>query len=382
MTVNPDDSNDDILDGDPTIVSNIGSLFTDASMSKNLDFFHTTMPYFQGTFWETNLPVCGITSISLAMEDDQGVEYENLSGIRNMIDDAPALRFLELRNWSMSGDCDIDDDFNEPGTWSVTHLRLLELGTVTNDVCCILKMPKDLQSLTITSQLLPGSGECHWMDYPISIQRAVDALGSVKDSLIELDLDPGASEHWANWRLGDRHFPNPMEPYQSRAFGAFTKLQRLTAPLEIFSQSTGKMARHDDHTFYTNFPPSLQELTLVVTSREPFNRVLDQAYVLPDNRVILGEINAKIDHLSCRVNAYEKAHELFEELSQLADHKSSLPALRELHMLRDPCQWLDCEHVKRCKRQLEQAGIAVHVHDRAIEGPTQDDYQRWGSRLC
>ncbi|KAH0018691.1 hypothetical protein KCU78_g7056, partial [Aureobasidium melanogenum] len=378
---NPDGADDDILDGDPTIVSSIGSLFTDASVSRNLEFFHTTMPYFQGTFWETNLPTCGITSMSLAMQDDQGIEYDNMPGLRNMIDEAPRLRFLELRDWDMSGDCGIEDWFDEPGSWTVTHLRLSECGTVTNDVCCVLEMPKDLQSLTITSELLPCSSESNFMGYPVSIQKAVDALGSVKNSLRELDLDPGASEHWKQPGLGDRRLPQAMEPYQSRAFDSFSRLQRLTAPLEIFSQSTGKMSRRKDHTFYSNFPSSLEDLTLVVTSREPFNKVLEQTYPLSGNKVVLKDRIVDISDLSCQTDAYEKAHELFEELSQLADHKYSVPALREVRLLRDPCQWLDCEHVKQCKRQLEQAGITVRVHDRAIEGPTQDDYRRWVSEL-
>ncbi|KAG9565865.1 hypothetical protein KCU71_g5064, partial [Aureobasidium melanogenum] len=378
---NPDSADDDIFDGDPAIVSSIGSLFTDASVSRNLKFFHTTMPYFQGTFWETNLPTCGITSISLAMQDDQGIEYDYMPELREMIDEAPRLRFLELRDWDMSGDCNIEDCFDEPGSWTVTHLRLSECGTVTSCVCCVLEMPKDLQSLTITSGLLSCSSESNFMGYPVSIQKAVDALASVKNSLRELDLDPGASEHWRQPGLGDWYAPKAMEPYQSHAFDSFSRLQRLTAPLEMFSQSTGKMSRREDHTLYTNFPSSLEELTLVVTSREPFNKVLEQTYPLSGNKVVLEDRIVELGDLSCQTDGYEKAHELFEELSQLADHKYSLPALREVHLLRDPCQWLDCEHVKQCKRQLEQAGITLHIHDRAIEGPTQDDYRRWVSQL-
>jgi hypothetical protein len=56
-------------------------------------------------------------------------------------------------------------------------------------------------------------------------------------------------------------------------------------------------------------------------------------------------------------------------------------SLRELHLLRDSCQWLDCEHVRQCILQLEPADIAVHVHDREIEGPTQSDYKRWVSEI-
>lgn len=325
--------------------------------------------------WEDQTPTCGITSISLAMQDEddpgQGVEYEWMDRISGTLEEMPTLRFLEIRSWGMTNHPMICNSFTEFGTWSVTHLNLLKCGPLTNDLTYFLQMPRDLQSLTMTSELTPDTKRNGSMDSPIRIQVAVDTLESIKDNLVELDLDPGPSEHWVHPRMGCKVFPLSMEPYQSHAFGAFLKLQRLKAPLEMFSQSTGKMSRRDDHTFYTNFPPSLVELTLVVTSKEPFNKVLEHIYPLPDNQVVLRDRIVKISDLSCQTDAYEKAHELFEELSQLADHKYSVPALRELHLLRDPCQWLDCEHIRRCKRQLEQAGIAVRVHDRAIEGPTQ-----------
>ncbi|KAK6008203.1 hypothetical protein QM012_000106 [Aureobasidium pullulans] len=233
----------------------------------------------------------------------------------------------------------------------------------------------------MTSELTPDTKRDGFMDSPISIQEAVETLASIKDNLVELELDPGPSEHWVDPGLGDRIFPRSMEPHQSQAFETFLKLQRLKAPLEIFSQSTGKMSRREDHTFYTNFPSSLEKLTLVVTSREPFNKVLEQTYTLSDNQVVSKDRIVDIGDLSCQTNSYEKAHELFEELSQLADHRYSVPALREIHLLRDPCQWLDCEHIKRYKRLLEQVGIAVHVHDRAFEGPARNDYEESISEL-
>lgn len=129
------------------------------------------------------------------------------------------------------------------------------------------------------------------------------------------------------------------------------------------------MTRRDDHTFYTNFPSTLESLTLEVTSRESFNRALEQASFISNGQVALEGKIVDISELACQENCYEKAHELFEELCQLADHKDVLPSLRDVHLLRDPCQWLDCEHVKQCTRQMKQSGITVHVHDRKIEGP-------------
>jgi hypothetical protein len=354
------------------MVARIASLFTaDASIFTSLEFFHTTLPCMQGTLWDdrsewnaasddgntseddddphARLPICGITSLSFAMQDDQSVNMFWMRKLRSIIEEAPSLRFLELRYWSATELSGTDESLGEPGRWKATHLSLLECGPITLEVEYVLGMPKDLQSLEIISELTPNVKRSD-LDFPISIQEAVGALEPVQTSLVELKFDPGASEHWICPESYPAAWQTLMEVYQSHAFTSLSKLQRLQAPLEMLSQSTGKMRRDENHTFYTNFPPSLEELTLVVTSREPFHS-----------------------------NEYEKSHELFEELSQLADHRDLVPALRELHLLRDPCQWLDCERVQRCIRQLEQASIAVYVHDREIEGPTQSNYKRWVS---
>ncbi|KAG2160629.1 hypothetical protein VTO58DRAFT_104832 [Aureobasidium pullulans] len=253
-------------------------------------------------------------------------------------------------------------------------MKFTDCGALTEEMEHLLQMPKDLQSLTTTSYLTPGS-ELHSMADAISIQEAVDVLECVQDTLLELELDPGPSELWVCPEYGVRQFPKPMEPYQSHAFGSFSKLRRLKAPLEVFSQPTGKMTRRDRHTFYTNFPSTLKSLTLEVNSRDPFNRALEKAYVIPNGQVALEGKIVDISELACQENCYEKAHELFEELCQLADHKDVLPSLRDVRLLRDPWQWLDCEHVKQCTRQMEQSGITIHVHDRKIEGPiTRAEY--------
>jgi hypothetical protein len=383
------------------MVARIASLFTaDASIFTSLEFFHTTLPCMQGTLWDdrsewnaasddgntseddddphARLPICGITSLSFAMQDDQSVNMFWMRKLRSIIEEAPSLRFLELRYWSATELSGTDESLGEPGRWKATHLSLLECGPITLEVEYVLGMPKDLQSLEIISELTPNVKRSD-LDFPISIQEAVGALEPVQTSLVELKFDPGASEHWICPESYPAAWQTLMEVYQSHAFTSLSKLQRLQAPLEMLSQSTGKMRRDENHTFYTNFPPSLEELTLVVTSREPFHQALEGAYALPNCQVVLEDRIVDISNLSCHSNEYEKSHELFEELSQLADHRHLVPALRELHLLRDPCQWLDCKHVQRCIRQLEQASIAVYVHDREIEGPTQSDYKRWVS---
>jgi hypothetical protein len=385
------------------MVARVASLFTaDASIFKNLEFFHTTLPWMQGTFWDdrsvwnaasddgytseddddphTRLPNCGITSVSLAMQDDQGVDLYWMGKLCSMIEEAPSLRFIELRYWGATDSSGVEDSFGEPGTWNATHLSLLECGPITIEVEYVLAMPKDLQSLEIISELTPNV-ERSEMDFPISIQEAVSALDPVRASLVELKFDPGASEHWIGPESYHVTYQTLMEVYQSHAFTTLSKLRRLQAPLEMLSRSTGKMRRDENHTFYTNFPPSLEELTLVVTSREPFHQALEGTYALPNHQVVLEDRIVDTSNLSCQSDDYEKAHELFEELSQLADHRDLVPALRGLHLIRDPCQWLDCEHVQQCTRQLTQAGIAVHVHDRQTEGPTQSDYKRWVSEF-
>ncbi|KEQ89436.1 hypothetical protein M438DRAFT_6519 [Aureobasidium pullulans EXF-150] len=358
-----------LIDEYEKLIVDIASLFSDAaSMPGTLEFFHTTIPHFQNEYWEEKPPVCGITSLSLPMEDDQGVEFEWLSRIKGIVDNASALRFLEVRDWVWTNSPGLEEFFDNPGTWNLTHMKFTGCGALTEEMEYLLQMPKDLQSLTTTSCFTPGS-ELHSMADAISIQEAIDVLECVQDTLLELELDPGPSELWVSPEHGVRQFPKPMEPYQSHAVRSFSKLRRLKAPLEVFSQSTGKMTRRDDHTFYTNFPSTLESLTLEVTSRESFNRALEQASFISRGQVALEGKIVDISELACQENCYEKAHELFEELCQLADHKDVLPSLRDVHLLRDPCQWLDCEHVKQCTRQMKQSGITVHVHDRKIEGP-------------
>ncbi|THW58894.1 hypothetical protein D6D20_06899 [Aureobasidium pullulans] len=166
-----------------------------ASMPGTLEFFHTTIPHFQNEYWEENPPVCGITSLSLPMEDDQGVDLQWVSWIEYIVDNASALRFLEVRDWVWTNSPGLEDSFNNPGTWNLTHMKFTGCGAVTEEMGYLLQMPKDLQSLTTTSYFTPGS-ELHSMADAISIQEAVDVLECVQDTLLELELDPGPSELW------------------------------------------------------------------------------------------------------------------------------------------------------------------------------------------
>lgn len=365
-----DGSENKIFDGDASIIPKITSLFrSNASIFPRLDFFHATLPYMQGRFWdddsdfdvssdgsvtsedefdaENHLPICGITSLSVAIQADDCIDADWVQQLAEMIEDRPALRFLELRQWSRTDTWVMELCLGESGTWSATHLDLVECGPITGDVGCVLEKLENLQTLRITSQLIPGSKR-YGMDTPISIQRAINALEPVEAHLMELEFDPGPSEHWLRYESYPRAFTRQtMELYHSHAFASFSKLKRLQVPLEMFSQSTGKMLRDENHTFYTNFPLSLGNLTLVVTSRETFHQALEDRYALSSGQVVIEDRIVNISNLSCETDTYEKAHELFGELSQLADHKDLVPALRELHLLRDPCQWLDCEHVQQ-----------------------------------
>ncbi|CAD0099755.1 unnamed protein product [Aureobasidium mustum] len=190
--------------------------------------------------------------MSLAMQDEsdpgQGIEYEWMDRVNYTLGEMHTLRFLELRKWIMTDYPNLGTSFDEPGNWSVTHLNLSECGPLTHYMTYVLQAPRDLQSLTMTSWLTPGS-KMYGGEDPISIKEAVETLESIKDNLLELELDPGPSEHWVHPGIGNRYFPKPMEPYQSHAFNTFSRLERLTAPLEMFSQSTGKMSRREDHTF-------------------------------------------------------------------------------------------------------------------------------------
>jgi hypothetical protein len=283
--VDVDGSENRIFDGDASIVARIASLFTaDATICTDLEIFHTTLPYMQGSFWDGNkfdwnapsddgntsegedepqarLPICGITSMSLALHDEQGLDVYWIESFCNMIEVSPSLRFLELRHWSGTDLSGLDELLGEQGTWGTTHLSLLECGPITGELGYVLAMPKDLQSLEIISESTPDTKR-HGMDSPVSIREAVGALESVEASLMELKFDPGPSEHWICLESYPRHFNQLKEVYQSHAFTSFSKLQRLEAPLEMLSQSTGKLRRDENHTFYTNFPPTLEKLTV------------------------------------------------------------------------------------------------------------------------
>jgi hypothetical protein len=123
FTVDIEGSMKKYFDGDATMVPKIVSLFTDkASSFTSLQFFHTTLPYMQGTLWDHDyvpdtagddcskseddgepnprLPICGITSMSLAMHDDEGIDFAWLSQFSDIMERTPPVRFLELRDCS------------------------------------------------------------------------------------------------------------------------------------------------------------------------------------------------------------------------------------------------------------------------------------------
>lgn len=75
---------------------------------------------------------------------------------------------------------------------------------------------------------------------------------------------------------------------------------------------------HDSHT---NFPRVLKELALVATCREPFHQALEGAHALSSDQVAFGDCIMETGELNCETETYEKAHELFGELSRLAIHK-------------------------------------------------------------
>lgn len=102
----------------------------------------------------------------------------------------------------------------------------------------------------------------------------------------------------------------------------------------------------------------------------PLNYVLERAET--ERRVRSdGTINqdgewVRIEDLPCRVGSSEsfsddQSHEMFAELAQLAEHRSSHPALSEIRLLGYAYQWLDCEHIQLHARVIEQSGITVIV---------------------
>ncbi|THZ42571.1 hypothetical protein D6C90_05261 [Aureobasidium pullulans] len=345
-------------EAEDTLIRKIGSLFTDSNSMSGLKFCHTIMTGAGAPFWQPNPPACGVTSLTMSILDESEYEsWETLVEIFRM----PTLRFLEIMGWDDTAR-PIEDDFHDPGMSNVTHLMLTQCGALNTEMIPLLQWPKDLQRLRIKSGLPTYDDEDSdlgdWGD--VSIQEAVDTIQPLKDTLLELDFDPGDSRNWTE----------PMEPLQSRAFSNFTKLQRLNAPLEIFADSMASMRSHPTHVFHTNFPSSLEKLTLDIMYEGPLNYVLERAEterrVRSDGTINQGGEWVRIEDLPCRVGSSEpfsddQSHEMFAELAQLAEHRSSHPALSEIRLLGYAYQWLDCEHIQSHARVIEQSGITVIV---------------------
>jgi hypothetical protein len=95
----------------------------------------------------------------------------------------------------------------------------------------------------------------------------------------------------------------------------------------------------DNHTFYKNFPPCLEDSTLVFEDDRRYNRALrdNMSKIIhgkPDN------LNEVISKLCCscanptdeNANELDCANDLFKEFTQLAEHKAELPNLRTLQL--------------------------------------------------
>lgn len=145
----------------------------------------------------------------MSMLDESEYEsWETLMEIFRM----PTLRFLEIMGWDDTAR-PIEDDFQDPGMSDVTHLMLTQCGALNTEMIPLLQWPKDLQRLRIKSGLPTYDDEDSDLGDrgDVSIQEAVVTIQPLKDTLLELDFDPGDSRNWTQ----------PMEPLQSRAFSNF-----------------------------------------------------------------------------------------------------------------------------------------------------------------
>lgn len=169
-----------------------------------------------------------------------------------------------------------------------------------------------------------------------SVQKVLGTISGLSPTLEDLVLVFGHPSHYSR-----------LETAPTSAFKHFKKLRRLVTSADVVASKTRSMSAKDNHTFYTNFPPCLEDLTLVFEADRLYNRALRDnmhkiMYGKPDN---LGKI---VSELHCgsagsddrKASEPDCANDLFKELTQLAEHKSELSNLRKLHLSTNFIQWL------------------------------------------
>ncbi|KEQ67865.1 uncharacterized protein M437DRAFT_37342 [Aureobasidium melanogenum CBS 110374] len=254
--------------------------------------------------------------------------------IRNLLSpDQPAFRYPSA----------IPDALHEQHAVSnVRDLRLLDCGPLTQQISPLFQWPKKLERLIYA----PARSKCepYWRtilrrtgDISDAVDLSLEVLAPLRSTLQELHFDLGLDRHWIlPFRTGE-------------LFRPFTKLSHLTAPVELIMQSSGLSRSRLDKPFYTNLPPSLEDLELKFTS-----------YISWHSRAAHSGLSAD----ACLES--DPAHQLFDEISTLAVQKEgSFPAFRKLTLTGDGEKpfLVKCCHVDYALDDLENRGVHVVQRD-------------------
>lgn len=234
------------------------------------------------------------------------------------------------------------------GCSSVTELHLPVCEPPTLALSDFFRWPKHLKTLEIWICVTQQQNE-------FSVQKVLSTISGLSSTLEDLELLFGHPYHYSRF-----------DSIPTSAFKHFTKLRRLVTSADVVASKTHSMSAKDDHTFYTNFPPCLKDLTLVFEADRLYNRALrDNMHMIiygkPDT---LGNIISGLN-CGCAGSEYRRASEpdcandLFKELAQLAEHKAELPNLCKLHLSTNFIQWIACERVRQHMNTLKESGIAV-----------------------
>ncbi|CAD0106093.1 unnamed protein product [Aureobasidium uvarum] len=254
--------------------------------------------------------------------------------IRNLLSpDRPAFRFPPP----------IPDGLHDRHAISnIQDLSLLECGPLTQSISPLFQWPRNLQRLNYS----PARSKCepYWRtilrrtgDISDAVDLSLQVLAPLQSALQELQFDLGLDRHW-------------ILPFRTgRLFESFTKLTKLTAPVELVMYSRGLSRSRYNLPFYNNLPSSLQGLELKFT-------ILTSWHSRP--------AHSDLDTEACLIS--DPAHQLFDELSTLAIQKDG--QFSGLHRLTltgdgDRAFLVRCRHADDALKDLEDNDVQVVQRD-------------------
>ncbi|KAH0367364.1 hypothetical protein KCU65_g4690, partial [Aureobasidium melanogenum] len=292
-----------------------------------------------------------LKSLSIGCRTQIHTDYRALRDVM----ETPTLQTLEVFQLQTKLACvhDAIRSISSTGFSNATELHLPVCEPPTLAMSNFFNWPRHLRTLKIW--ICVALHNPSMLDTEFSVQEVLASISGLSSTLEDLELVFGHPSHYSR-----------LETSPTTAFRQFSRLRRLVTSADVVASKTRSMSSMDNHTFYTNFPPSLEDLTLVFEANTMYNRALRDnmhriIYGKPENLVkVISELHCGCaDSDDGRASESDCANDLFKELAQLAEHKAELPNLRHLHLMPNFIQWLECERVKRHRNTLKESGMAV-----------------------